>query len=832
MRKHIYLGVLSTLTWLSCIAGFYAPSAYAEGSQDLINSGGDRPYLEDRQDTNAGVLRSTTIKVYVNAGETIDLGSSAVGKGIGVINYRRANNTTGSCGANGLIPDRAAELAGPRAGFTPCIVTVGSGQSGVWEIKFVSPNPNKTTGQNTNPAPIAGTANWLQSSDIGTISAWDVTVRTSGGTPISGRVYANYYALNMGANGRSLSSSLYVLTREGYQYSVDLNGLDPFGFLLFANRSGFFDSNSAIPGNSIYRSLQFTGPNPGGLPPGYGFQNPNAPDTDVFVTHKTFINLPDSSMPTTANTPSGSTWLYRPPVPPPIPSNLAFVGAEGTSGQAGTSTPNGNGDPVGFITFNSTSRNAYSITIDLNSSGTFGDGNDRTFVGRSVIGENSVPWDGLDGNGDIIPANGISYSLRMNQYGGEAHFPLIDPEQNPQGIKIRRLNQPAGATSLSDNPNNVYYNDTNTGGDYTLCAAQEATTNSGVAAPICYGGPPTPRQALSGINSSSGAHAFSSLFGDRRGIDTWVYYPSTDVALADSITFKEADLIVNKTVDLDVAGPGDRLTYTITVKNDGPSDSPGARFEDTVPSELSNVSWRCEMTEGDGLCNEESGSGNAISTTLDLNNQAIATYTVTGTLGLTTSGTVTNSASVARNKDITDPNLDNNDDDAVTTVRELALKLVKRVTSVGGTRITAVKDNPNDIEDDSPDWPDDYLQGDFDTAAQPDQTVEYTIYFLSDGSAPISNVQICDLIPENTAYVAGSLQLSQGLSLAQNLTDAADADAGELFGTVATPPGPCDRGTNTDGGILVRVPGSLPNAVSSGNPETSYGFVRFSVLID
>lgn len=660
MAKKKHLKTIGALAVLSCFFGIIAPAANAEGSRDLASSGGDRPYLEFRTDSSGGIPRRTIMKVYANQGETIDLGSSAVGIGSGVINYRDPSGTAGSCGTTGLIADRSEEVAGPGDGtggtFVPCSIAVGSGQSGIWEVDFVSAVP----GSGGNPPPLAATANWTQSNSNGLVSAWDITVRNSSGTPILGRVYANYYAFNIGSNGRSLSSAFTVLTREGYQYKIDLNGLDPYGFIFFSNRNGFYETST---GDSIFRSLQFVGANIGqAVPSGYAFQNPNDPDIGIYVTQKTFINPPDANMPSSANSPTGNTWLYSLPEPPPVPTNFEFTGIEGTPGKAGT-------NPLGgTLSFNSTSQNAFAITIDLNNDNIYGNGNDKTFVGRSVIGANSVFWDGTDGNGDSVTPSTIPYNVRINQFSGEAHFPLIDAERNNNGLIVQRLNQPPGPTSLSEDPFNIYYDDRNTGTDFTLCAAGETGVD-------CYGGPPNPRQALTGINSSTGEHEFfnsSGDFGDRRGIDTWVYYPSRDVELAGGIVIREADLIIDKEValplsnpgDTPVANPGDNVEYTITVTNDGPSDEDGMRLQDIVPATIDSVSWTCSITSGTGSCGEASGNGNTIDTTLNLENQAVATYTVTGVLSLSASGTITNSATVVRNKDITDPDLTNNTDDA------------------------------------------------------------------------------------------------------------------------------------------------------------------------
>jgi uncharacterized repeat protein (TIGR01451 family) len=160
------------------------------------------------------------------------------------------------------------------------------------------------------------------------------------------------------------------------------------------------------------------------------------------------------------------------------------------------------------------------------------------------------------------------------------------------------------------------------------------------------------------------------------------------------------------------------------------------------------------------------------------------------------------------------------------------LRLVKRVTSIGGTAITAVNNDSADPNDDSTNWPAGYLQGSFTgSTAAPGQTVDYTIYFLSDGNTPINQVKLCDLVPDNTTYVAGSLRISQGGAALTTLSDAAADDDGESFNSAAAVTAPCS-GTNTDGGIRVTVPGTLANATGAGTPPSSYGLIRFTVRID
>jgi len=798
--------------------------AQAEGSRDLSNSGGYRPYIEYRTASAGDVQRKTIIKVYAEAGETINLGSSAVNVGNGIINYTKPNGSTGNCGSVGKINNRSEEV---NQSFTPCVVTVGAGETGVWEIDFVSPDQ----GSRTNPPEQLATAAWTQPAGVGYISAWDVTVK-NGNTPISGRVYANYFAFNIGANvNNALSSKIVVLTDQGYRYRVDFNGLDPYGFILFSNNKGYRDGS----GDAIFRSLQYVGDNPGNVPSGFSFQAPNDPDTSDDVTHKLFVNAPDPTMPSSASSPNGLTWLYQDPIAPPIPQNFEFVGEEGTSGQAGTSPLGGKFqfDNPGL------DESSYSITLDINQNGTFGDGSDRTFLGTAAPGFNEVPWDGLDGNGAPIAPSNNDYGAQVNLYAGEAHFPMVDAENNPQGIIIERLNVPAGLSN-ADNFE-VFYDDRNSGSsatDFSICANNEPPNGSS-----CYGNGPNPRAALTGVSSNGGAHRFSNLFGNIRGIDTWVYYPSTDVFLPGGITIKEADLVLLKTDNATDVDPGENLVYNITIENQGPSDVSDITFEDNLPTQLINATWTCTITTGNGNCDEASGSAdtdNKISTTLDLEKDAIATYTITTTVDpATPSGVINNTGTVVRSDDVTDPDLTNNQDSDTTTVNVLLnLTLVKRITGIDGTAITSHIDDtsgPTADNDNHPHWPpgsnaagiSDFLAGAIDGSVSPGDELEYTVYFLSSGNFPLTNVNLCDWIPENTTYVANSAALFFNGSTTQA--------SSQFLAAGNTPSVPCPTGSNTNGAVVVNVVDAttqLPAATGPGTPNDAYGYIRFRVTVD
>ena len=64
-------------------------------------------------------------------------------------------------------------------------------------------------------------------------------MRGAVGVAIPGRVLAYYFAFNMGGNGLALSPLVFVQTVDGYRFRIELNDMDPFGFIFFSNNAGF-----------------------------------------------------------------------------------------------------------------------------------------------------------------------------------------------------------------------------------------------------------------------------------------------------------------------------------------------------------------------------------------------------------------------------------------------------------------------------------------------------------------------------------------------------------------------------------------------------------------
>jgi uncharacterized repeat protein (TIGR01451 family) len=334
-------------------------------------------------------------------------------------------------------------------------------------------------------------------------------------------------------------------------------------------------------------------------------------------------------------------------------------------------------------------------------------------------------------------------------------------------------------------------------------------------------------------------------------------------------------LTVVKTTSTPTTNPGGTATYTIAVSNGAglvtannvvinDNSLPAGFTLAAIPAPTitltggatrpttsaptagtSNLSWGTFSIPGGGsvqiqfTVNVDAGVANGT-----YNNPASATYNDPATGGTRTVNYI-----------------DNNGED-VTVGAPPNLNLVKRITAINNIPITGFADAPNTAtsNDNDPNWPTantQYLRGAIDVpSVQPNDVIEYTIYFLSNGGRSARNVQICDRIPANTTFQPDTYGSGNGIVLGWDSTAAIlpdpttstgagkvaisnvpDADTGQFLATnvsVTNAPAPCNDGsTNPDGAILVRLGATtnVPNATAVGTPTNSSGFIRFAVRV-
>ena len=162
---------------------------------------------------------------------------------------------------------------------------------------------------------------------------------------------------------------------------------------------------------------------------------------------------------------------------------------------------------------------------------------------------------------------------------------------------------------------------------------------------------------------------------------------------------------------------------------------------------------------------------------------------------------------------------------------------------------------PNQPQEDTDKWPNTtgkttstFLIGGINGGqVDPEDEIEYTIYFLSSGDTTAETVLFCDRVPTNTTFIptafnsetnkaTGGLDTAdrgiiwQYNNIIQSLTNVKDGDAGQYFAPGVDPktvyPDIDCGGDNTNGAVVVNL-GDIPNATAPGVPTNSYGFVRF-----
>lgn len=292
----------------------FSSAAFAEGSADLVDKGGNRPYLEWRDRQNFGLQRKSVIYVYAEKGETIYFGSSVwrsseyalksvlsdnpeeitgtIGHdmtgatvaitlpakeggmpydltGASIENFKwrsvlvSGKITAGDTGiyltrpdyANGTykgyIQNTSQEEIGPhidestKGGYEPMSFTAPV--TGTYAFRFLSSGYGEE-----DPVPIKVDEKWLTgglpdgadneleqtNEKNATVAAWDITVVGEGNEKKTGRVWTNTLFLNTGAHETPLKSEIYTLTYDGFEYRVNLNGMEPYGFALYSNNRG------------------------------------------------------------------------------------------------------------------------------------------------------------------------------------------------------------------------------------------------------------------------------------------------------------------------------------------------------------------------------------------------------------------------------------------------------------------------------------------------------------------------------------------------------------------------------------------------------------------
>lgn len=607
MRYRIRLRWFDLLACLALLLGGYSLfiwPAKAEGSRTLYPAGieGHRANIEWRTSFYGNFLRRRTLfQLYVEEDEVVLLGSSAVAVDQGDILIYRPGRISGPVGDEtipntpdfscvdqrsqtqnpnqGRITSREQELAGPDTitdtvtaapgndvanGYVPCFYTAP--ETGIFHIIFYGPAGGNSDLEivPTGEIDLSDPDNFNERQGT-SVAAWDVTVRDdlSSTADINGRLFANYLTAFTNSNPRPLYLDIFFLTRDGYLWRTNFNGLDPFGFIIYANDVGFLDSD----GTPLFQDVVSVQ----GIP----FEEQNqlnqlqgntrlAPPT-----HLAFLNPPSEGAIVANNYPTE-----------PIYPFLEEFEFEGRLGNHDTYVNGG-----GIFTFTSTLSGMYWLIISRDGSNfdPVAPGN-RVFRDLSLsAGTHTINWDGLDNSGNPFPIG--NHTAKFIVRAGEHHFPMLDVENSQEGGPTYELvNPPEGRCPSFDGgpPSCVsgFYDDRG----YRTANGVEVGTPGQV---LPGTNPPDPPFAdlQTGYDSRTDQRAFGdgseTGFGDKKGLDIWTYYPSDPRFVP--INVLGLNLVISKTDGDITTEPGEVIPYALNYANTGQPLATGVVITEEVP---------------------------------------------------------------------------------------------------------------------------------------------------------------------------------------------------------------------------------------------------------
>ncbi|HEX9736051.1 MAG TPA: hypothetical protein VGG06_29155 [Thermoanaerobaculia bacterium] len=224
------------------------------------------------------------------------------------------------------------------------------------------------------------------------------------------------------------------------------------------------------------------------------------------------------------------------------------------------------------------------------------------------------------GPATAVPGTNVVYTLQVTNDGPGTAFDVTLADPTPAGLVFVSATPPCAGGFPCVLPN--------------LAAAGTASVTVTYQVPAGYSGP----AAISNTATvSTSVHDTDSA--NDSDTETTAVQPT-------------ADLSVVKNDGRDNLVPGEDVTYTIVVRNFGPSAVTGATVTDNPPALLPSPSWTC--TPSAGASCTASGSG-AINQTVDLAVGATLTYLLTATVAPDAQVAVINEVTVAVPAGYVDP---------------------------------------------------------------------------------------------------------------------------------------------------------------------------------
>jgi uncharacterized repeat protein (TIGR01451 family) len=276
-----------------------------------------------------------------------------------------------------------------------------------------------------------------------------------------------------------------------------------------------------------------------------------------------------------------------------------------------------------------------------------------------------------DGSATYTPGGSATYTVTVKNTGGASATQLSVSDALPTGVTLSGAATctPAGAATCG----------TVTGGaGQSSFGATNATIPSGAANALTFALPVSFASTMTTsplLNTVTATDAASGATGSASDSDT-----ANATANVSIVKAGPASVI-----------PGAPISYTLTIRNAGPSAANGTTFNDALPATITGITASCGGATGGAVCpGSVSVAGNAVSGTIaTMPPNSLVVVTINGTTSASANASISNTATVTPPGGTTDPATGNNTSTATTAIQPIVhiTKTVDATTVVPGDTV-------------------------------------------------------------------------------------------------------------------------------------------------
>ncbi|HEX4145524.1 MAG TPA: hypothetical protein VHY91_18605 [Pirellulales bacterium] len=415
---------------------------------------------------------------------------------------------------------------------------------------------------------------------------------------------------------------------------------------------------------------------------------------------------------------TGSGGVTGASVTDPIPADL--VSDHWTATQTGGASgyaPTGTGSINNTVSLPAGSSITYTVTGTVNPTATGSFSNTATVTPPVGTAKSATDTDNIANltitKVDNAGGSSITPSIGNVSPGQTLVYTIVVGNSGPGNVYGAKINDPIPTDLTGDT-----WTATQTGGASGFLTTGSGNINqSGVSLPAGS----TVTYTVTGTVSATANGAFTNTATVAPCMGPGISAADTDNVAPPVLTISKVDNAGGSSLTPSIGNvtPGQSVVYTIVVNNAGPGTASGATIADPIPAAFTGDTWIATQTGGaSGFLTTGAGSINQSGVTMPAG--STITYTVTGTVSPSATGSIVNTATVTP---IVGTAVSAADTDS------LANLSITKVDNAGGSSITPSTGN-----------------------ILPGQTLTYTVVVSNTGTGNVTGASVTDPIPADITF--------------------------------------------------------------------------------